>query len=240
MPCVSSHSISEVWKQAIILANGSPGREIKTFTARITELEHGDLQEDSDLRTRLDQSLIANGNSCVETVAGTIFPWSLWNPRVPRARLFERYTRIFPKLKKHPKNRRGTYFQRMIAYPSMGIDPFNQLEQVISTYLGGNHRRSALQASIIVPRQDLNDARQLGFPCMHQVAFLPDGDHGTLEVVGFYPMQYLYERAYGNYLGLIRLGQFMAHEMSLQFTAMSCVNVVTKLEVSKAITEAII
>jgi hypothetical protein len=68
---------------------------------------------------------------------------------------------------------------------------------------------------------------------MHQVAFLPNTAAHSLQVVGFYPMQYLYERAYGNYLGLIRLGQFMAKEMNLQLEAMSCVSIVAKMEVSK-------
>jgi hypothetical protein len=127
----------------------------------------------------------------------------------------------------------------LIAYPSADPDAFNQLDQVISTYLTGNHRRSALQASVVVPRLDLNDARQLGFPCMHQVAFLPNSARRTLQVVGFYPMQYLYERAYGNYLGLARLGFFMATEMNLALEAMSCVSVVAKVEVSQRLVDEI-
>ena len=35
-------------------------------------------------------------------------------------------------------------------------------------------------------------------------------------MTGFYATQYVVERAYGNYLGLCRLGEFMAHEMGLK------------------------
>jgi len=140
--------------------------------------------------------------------------------------------RAFPKIRKHPANRRGTYFQRLIQYPSANGEGFNQLNQIIETYLGGNHRRSALQASVLVPSRDLNNARQLGFPCMQQVAFVPEAASGTLHVVGFYPHQYLFERAYGNYLGLVRLGRFVAQEMHLTLTAMTCVSTVADLEVS--------
>jgi hypothetical protein len=42
-------------------------------------------------------------------------------------------------------------------------------------------------------------------------------------VTGFYPMQYLFERAYGNYLGLCRLGRFMAAQIDLPFARMVCV-----------------
>jgi hypothetical protein len=37
---------------------------------------------------------------------------------------------------------------------------------------------------------------------------------------------------YGNYLGLIQLGRFMAHEMHLNLTAMTCVTTIAVLEVS--------
>jgi thymidylate synthase len=240
MPEVSSPSITEVWKQAVAIANGSSHREASPLIATVTDITNGVPQEDIQFRRRLDQSLLANDRASVETVAGTIFPQSLWNPGNPRDRLFGRYIRAYPRIRRHPKNRRGTYFQRMIAYPRDAADTFNQLDQVISTYLAGNHRRSALQANVIVPWLDLNDARQLGFPCMHQVAFLPNGDQGTLHVVGFYPMQYLYERAYGNYLGLIRLGHFMAHEMGLDLKTMSCASIVAKVEVSQQMIAALL
>jgi hypothetical protein len=240
VPDIRTPSISETWKQAVTLANASTGHEACALVATVTGLSGGGPQEDAGIRARLDQSLLANGNSCVETVAGTIFPQSLWNPAAPRELLFARYGRIFPRIRRHPKNRRGTYFQRMIAYPTPAQDSFNQLDQVINTYRSGNHRRSALQAGIIVPQLDLNNARQLGFPCMHQVAFLPDRDQRYLQVVGFYPLQYLYERAYGNYLGLVRLGRFMAHEMGLELESMSCISVIAKMEAPQNILAAVL
>ena len=33
----------------------------------------------------------------------------------------------------------------------------------------------------------------------------------------------MYERAYGNYLGLCRLGRFMAHEMGLTLSQIVCI-----------------
>ena len=44
-----------------------------------------------------------------------------------------------------------------------------------------------------------------------------------LAVTGFYPTQYMFERAYGNYLGLCRLGNFMAHEMELRLSQVVCI-----------------
>jgi len=41
-------------------------------------------------------------------------------------------------------------------------------------------------------------------------------------------MQYLFERAYGNYLGLCRLGRFMAEQMGLSLVKMTCIAVVAQ------------
>ena len=41
------------------------------------------------------------------------------------------------------------------------------------------------------------------------------------------------ERAYGNYLGLCRLGRFMAHEMGLKFDQMTCIATPVKLDRTK-------
>ena len=103
--------------------------------------------------------------------------------------------------------------------PGKGL---NQLAHVISTWRKGNTRRSALQAGIFDPLSDHTHGPYLGFPCLHQVSFVP-GRGDSLSVVGYYGRQYILERAYGNYLGLARLGRFMASEMELQLTRVTCV-----------------
>jgi thymidylate synthase len=144
--------------------------------------------------------------------------------------------KILPKLRKCSPNRRGHYFERLIHYPTeQKASTFvNQLEFIINTYVNRhNHRRSALQASLYNPFVDATDAPRLGFPCLQQVAFVPTDGH--LAVVAFYPLHYVFERAYGNYLGLAHLGQFMAHEMGLTLTRVICVAGVAKLEVSPSL-----
>ena len=151
-------------------------------------------------------------------VARTIFPRGLWNPARAREELYRRYFRILPRIRKCPDNKYGVYFERMIAY---GDTAKNQLEHIIQTYKRGNHRRTALQAAILDPATDLTDQRMRGFPCLQQVAFVPTHG-GGLRVVGFYPRQYIFERAYGNYLGLCWVGRFIAHELGLQLEEMQC------------------
>ena len=122
------------------------------------------------------------------------------------------------------RNRYGVYFQRLIAFGHGGADDrgVNQLEHVIKTWHNGNHRRTALQAAIFDPNSDHTNQPRRGFPCLQQVAFAQEGKEG-FGVTGFYATQYIFERAYGNYLGLCRLGRFMAQEMGRQLTQVTCI-----------------
>ena len=151
---------------------------------------------------------------------------SLWNPNADCSKLFARFDKAWPRIKKCSQNRRGSYFFRMTNFRGTEEEkPINQLKHVISTYNSGNHRRSALIATIFDPALDHKNNRQLGFPCLQQVSFSPDGN-GGLVVTGTYTTQFLFDRAYGNYLGLCRLGEFMAKEMGLKFVQMNCIALV--------------
>jgi len=67
---------------------------------------------------------------------------------------------------------------------------------------------------------------------MQQLSFHPESN-GRLRVSALYPMHYLWARAYGNYLGLIDLGRFVAAGMGLTLSTMTCIAIVAKLEEPK-------
>lgn len=221
--------LSSEWLRLVSVALNSRGREVCPAVATVQCASDDDYGDDA-LRQDLDQLLDDCSFAKTDTVASTIFPHFLWNPNSPRERLRERYFKILPRIRK--QNPRGTYFERLVSYPgTKDKRGFNQLDHIIATYKGGNHRRSALQASLVVPERDLDtNAPVLGFPCLHQVGFLPNSKTKKLVVVAYYPMQYLLERAYGNYLGLIRLGKFVAAEMEFECDKLICMAGVAKLE----------
>jgi len=167
-----------------------------------------------------------NDQRC-RTVASTIFPNSLWRPEAENdaQRLYERYERVWPVVKKCRPNAKGVYFRRLTAFrpegSAEGQASVNQLAHVIETYRQGNHRHSALQASIFDPTRDHTHSRQRGFPCLQQVAF--GVSDGALEVTGFYALQHHVPKAYGNYLGLCWLGRFMAKQMDLRLSQVTCI-----------------
>ena len=229
MPEITERSISTAWLKAIQLANTRPRKEVANLIVNIEGLTDGADLEDQAVRSNLDQALEENDNFSIPTVANTIFPLSLWKPELPRNSLYERYLRLWPRISKIRQNRRGTYFQRLIGYPQLSESAFNQLEFVISAFTGGTRRRSALQCGVLAPNLDLNATPFQGFPCMQQIAFMPEGRNG-LRISALYPMHYLWARAYGNYLGLIHLGRFMASEMGLELTALTCIALVAKVD----------
>lgn len=220
---ISETNLSVAWGKAFLQVFRQ--NEIAPLVVVIEGLENAEQPEIPVIRESLDSALKsdANGLTCNE-VANTIFPASLWNSSEDRSLLYKRYFRIQSKIRKYSANRYGVYFQRLIAF---GCDrdlpeEKNQLEHIIQTWNGGNHRRSALQASIVDPFKDHTDQRQRGFPCLQQVAFAPVENNG-LSVTGFYAIQHMFARAYGNYLGLTRLGAFMAHEMGLTLSKVICI-----------------
>ena len=230
---IEEDNLSVAWARAFLhlMVRG----EIAPLTVVIRGFDHGEPLEVAPIRELLDDALGAEARSLsCHTVANTIFPVSLWNPEADRQQLYRRYRQIMPRVLKDPSNRYGVYFQRLIAYgrDAANEDGVNQLEQIIQTWHGGNHRRSALQAAIFDPHTDHTNQRMRGFPCLQQVAFAQQGSDG-LTVTGFYATQYIYKRAYGNYLGLCRLGRFMAQEMGRQLTQVICVASLAKRDGTK-------
>jgi len=233
---IEEASISAAWAAALCRVIDRGIEALTPLVVSITDFDDQQLpRENIVARSALDRSLKLYGKGLsVETVAGTIFPHTFWRPGIPRDRLFARYRRMIPRLKKDLRNRNGLYFERLIAYGGAPADG-NQLEYILQCYDRGVRRKPALQASLFDPTvdlptqaavfdasRDLTMQPQRGFPCLQQVAFAPDYDHCTLSMSAFYASQYLYKRAYGNYLGLCHLGRFMANEMGLKLDRVTC------------------
>lgn len=228
---IESENASHAWALAFKELAQAPGHEIVPMVVCITGFDDGTVREDLRIRALLDTELRAHQMQSIRTVASTIFPSSLWNPNNPAQDLFDRYARVLPRLRKSALNRNGIYFERMIRFqPKDAPAPVNQLEYVLATRAQGNHRRSAYQLSIIDPTRDHTNQRQRGFPCLQQVSISPIGDD-ELSVTGFYATQTLFERAYGNYIGLCELGRFFARQWGLQLTRVTCVASVAKFDI---------
>jgi len=228
---IEETNLSRAWSRVFLHIMDNPGKEISPLLITLTGFNNGMPNENKDIREALDSCLTANDDQQVHTVANTIFPSSLWRlSQGDRHKLFEIYLNTLPRYKalEPHKNRRGLYFERLIAFGS-GPNNGNQLEYIISQYKSRpGVRRSMFQASIFDPARDHVPNRRLGFPCLQHVSFVPQKN--ILILNAFYATQQLFNKAYGNYLGLCRLGDFMAHEMGLSFERMNCFVGVAKMD----------
>jgi hypothetical protein len=215
-------NLSHAWARVMLHLLSKGVSEVSPLVVNI-HLTNNQPVEAEAVRALADIELAKFGKPLCETTAGTIFPKSLWTPAAGPEALFTRYDRILPRLRKCPLNHYGIYFERLIKHGGS----VNQLDHILKTWKKGNHRRSALQALIFDPSRDHTDQRMRGFPCLQQVMFVPEPD--GLVVSGVYGVQYIFDRAYGNYLGLCRLGQFMAHEMGLPLIRLQCVTTIAEL-----------
>jgi hypothetical protein len=234
---IQGPNLSSAWARALLKCHATPGGVLAPAIVQFPVRDNDRMVETAKVRQLLEHQLGALGigsvrkQSPIETVAGTIFPQSVWlRCHGDRRLLYDWYKRMWPRVHKCPQNRNGVYFHRLIAF-SDDWENGNQLEQILGAWEKGVRRRSALQAAIFNPLRDHRASRRLGFPCLQQVVFHPNGTHGKdgLSVVAFYANQLLLEKAYGNYLGLYRLGEFMAGEMGLRLKEVTCIATDLKL-----------
>ena len=236
---ISGSNLSQTWGEALLKCYEAPGGVMSPAVVEFSIPENGSPIESIDLKSAINGYLgaLSEPEESIETVAGTIFPQSIWRlAQGNRAKFFELYAQSAPRILRCRANHNGIYFNRMIAFADGSKIQINQLEHIITTWNAGNSRRSALQAAIFNPFSDHTDQRQRGFPCLQQVAFYPQGANGCdgLAVIGFYATQTLIEKGYGNYLGLYRLGKFMAQEMNLRLSKVTCIAAALKLSNGKS------
>lgn len=220
---LAGSQLEEIWKSLLNYCLINPSNKLGMISVEIEEFNINNLLS-SDFQQKVNEVYKNSNNETIENIAFTIFPEAYWNRNRHRAEFYKRYLDVYPRIKKKfPRNCYGMYFHRLIAFND-GQFVVNQLEEIIGAYNNGegNHRFSALQATIYNPIEDIKHIRmrRCGFPCLQQVSFnVKDG----LEVFALYPTQAIFEKALGNYLGLLQLGNFMGHEMQLKFKKLSVI-----------------
>lgn len=216
MITVEASNVSTAWLAIARRLDDEPERKAVHTVTRIAD----PLGEDPLVRPAMDEVLGVRNKQSVETVANTIFPEAIARTSVSHDALVARYVRMYPTLKKRfHQNGQGTYFGRLIQYPSTK-GPFDQIGAAIQRIAAQLKRPGPLRAAryealleiaedansvpVYVPNTDNNP---MAFPCLSYCAFQLDGK-GHLHLLATYRSQFLVERGYGNYLGL---GRLLAH-----------------------------
>lgn len=229
---IEDTNLSWAWARIINHIQSQPGKNIAPLVVSINGFDNaGEPLEDPDTRAALDALLAEHNEWDVSTVGFTIFPQQVWKiAGGDRKVFFELYRQAFPRYQAMNRklNGKGLYFERLTMFGE-GPHDGNQLEFIIDQYNGRSGvRDSMLQASIFDPRRDHTNSAQLGFPCLQHVSFVPTRD--GLVTNAFYATQQLFDKAYGNYLGLAQLGSFMAHQIGEKPARLNVFVGVAKLE----------
>lgn len=210
---IEETSLSDAWCNVLerIINEG----EITPLVLSLTQFD-----ENIAVKNILNADLLGRKFNPIDMVAETIFPDSLYHfLDMDRDALYKSYISSIPRIREIDKrNRDGTYFERLIHFGGQK----NQLEIIISSIIKNNiKRRSKLQACTYDPLTDHKETAFQGFPCLQQVSFYKT-ETGGLVLNSFYAIQYLHQKAYGNWLGLINLGKFIAAETNLNFERFNC------------------
>jgi hypothetical protein len=245
---VAGQNISEAWWQTVAMLDAAPDRRcfhLTTYIARPTE-------EDPTIRSAADD--LQHDLHCypIETVANTIFPAALARQASDEADLASRYKALYPTLQRLDVHcARGTYFHRLIAYPTHGgerdqlADTIRKLRQELAT---SGPKSARYEVNVESPVDDTippdyvcgpslrvyaagRDNSPMSFPCLSFCSFQLDRD--TLHMIAVYRSQYLIQRGYGNYLGLGRLLGYVCTKAGLNPGQLSVVAGYAQLDASK-------
>jgi hypothetical protein len=233
---ITESNLSTAWARAYLHAHDGADDAlvvaIRDFTGEIPA-------QDKLIAEELDGRLSQLEIPRIGQTALTIVPYEKWlrEGKMEIHKLSDWYLEsMLPRLRARcSKNRHGTYFERLVAYSGTNRkggreEPrtVNQLAYIIdlwkkkeANFKPSRPRQSALQLACFDPAKDDTGSALSGFPCLQQVSFTYH-EAGSLELNAYYPTQYLFDRAYGNYLGLCQLGHLVAHAIGVRLTRFTC------------------
>ncbi len=188
-------------------------------------------QTEPAIQQAFEQMLSKHGLLNLKQVVYTIFPWSLYknfgkNPD----KLFEIYNRkdgVYDRLRKYPRFGWGSYFRRMTYYPSENNQgnpvTVNQLNDIITML---RNRQKTLKARytilIQIPGRDMR--RVIGGPCLDHIALQLTRSPKQLNLLAIYRNHDFVQRAYGNYLALGYLMQFLCEQTGYTLGTLNCLS----------------
>lgn len=237
MQSIACDNLSHAWAAALGHLVDRGGKAVHVAVA----IGRPDEPENDRVRALLD-AFVAERRQAgaslwpVATVANTLFPAAFYRPGRDgaRARLYELHAKAqrMQDRMRDPEN----YFNRLVAYPVGDGEPFNQLEYVIDRLIAqrkprrggrGGALSSAYEIGLTVPDGfDLRiqapgqDRNTMGFPCLSHISFTLERD--VLHLAALYRNQHFIARAYGNYVGLARVGAFAAAEAGVRLGEIVC------------------
>jgi hypothetical protein len=218
---IRESTLSEGWLAALEHLVACDGKDVGvSITISNPFDEHLSVREvlDTFLKAHLDEKVQMS-----VTVANTLFPQALYSGHgdAARSRLYEYYQTNWQVIQRHKNNERGTYFLRLIKYPTEK-GTFNQLEDVVVRLRRqlslNNPKHTGYELNVYVPGRD---RRLMGFPCLSHISLALN--QRRLYLTALYRNQHFLRKAYGNYMGLCRLLAFLCREVGCEPGCLVCI-----------------
>lgn len=159
-------------------------------------------------------------------VAYTIFPYNLYKTIKTKGHqrnyFYNKYLhKMYPWTRTRKHSSWGTYFHRMISYHGQ-----NQLEKII-TYI--NNRKKIFKTPYIIYIHKIEKSettRPRGGPCLSYVGLQIEKieKQRVISLLCVYRNHSFEERAYGNYLGLCKLLNFICTETDSAIGHITCIS----------------
>lgn len=233
-------TVSEAWLWGLQAALDARGGRLPNLVTTITDpgAEVGEVREvlDGALGPYDDEQSVATVAGTIFPRDLYDDPGADWKPNMDEdtkkvideagERLYVRYNSMLPLLLTARGSSRGTYFSRIISWPGNEAGGHNQLEERIlrlrSEHSNGRRTHNALDIDLsayCIPESQLpiglqvyavTDKRIRGFLCLVHVDFTLF--EGRLHCTAMYRHHYFVSKAYGNYLGLSWLMQFVCQQ----------------------------
>ena len=254
---ISAEDVTSAWIKAVKTLMNQPKNEAFNLTVRIEDptIELPKQREFIEGYLRDHAGKLEEDH--IETTAQTIFPRPLLfkcpDPKdyVQRQKFYAQFMKSKFIIRSFRSNSRGTYFQRMIWWPSWDTPKgqnINQLETIIQKINGGIAFRVVHEIALenpsdiginginfYSPDADRKLVKYMSFPCLSYVSIKPESVQkpgGKIHMTALYRNHYFIGRAYGNYLGLGWLLKFIADATGRKAGELLCVSSLAQLEFS--------
>ena len=185
---------------------------------------------------RYDHRLVEPGiRKSVYDVANTIFPSISRYHAGNLERFFTHYRRVYERGQKMHRTTWGVYFLRLISF---GSGEENQLAGIIHALADWNCKPKAAFV-VHLSSAALDSPRPLGAPCWQYGQFVRSEDN-RLSLVAVYRSQDYFQKALGNFVGLIRLLRFVCQRARMEMGTLTCLSTFATLQNKKGKTRQLI
>lgn len=221
LPLPTAKSCARAWVAAVSAVIDARNEAYNVVIDIDNPSVHDD--QDNEVITLVDKFLRKHDENPIITVANTIFPKALLDAHGSPA-FYDVYLRAFDSLS-HTTKRWGRYFERMTRHSKCDGNTYNPLSDLIDKMKGretkGVRYSSAYELAVYDPMRDGRTFR--GGQCLSFLSFKLHPENGLM-LTAMYRNHTYVTRCLGNLIGLGRLQSFVAQEVGVKVSSLTCIS----------------